>query len=157
MTALAPEKVWDYPRPPRLERVPQTLRIVFAGATIVETAAAWRVLETSHPPVYYLPQAAFTCEVLPRPGRSFCEWKGMAAYWSLRLGDRLAPDCAWSYPEPTPGFEPIRDHLAVYPAAMEACFVGDERVRPQPGGFYGGWITGNLVGPFKGGRGTAGW
>ena len=157
MTALKPEKVWDYPRPPRLEQVPQTLRIVFSGHTIAETSAAWRVLETSHPPVYYLPRAAFACEVLARPGRSFCEWKGTASYWSLRARDRVALDCAWSYPEPTPGFEPIRDHLAVYPAAMDACFVGDERVQPQPGGFYGGWITSNLVGPFKGGPGTAGW
>ena len=157
MIALLPEKVWDYPRPPRLERVPQTLRIVFAEHTIAETDAGWRVLETSHPPVYYLPRTAFACEVLPRPGRSFCEWKGTASYWSLRAGSRIAQDCAWSYPDPTTGFEPIRDHLAVYPAAVEACFVGGERVRPQPGGFYGGWITGNLVGPFKGGPGTAGW
>ena len=157
MTALVPEKVWDFPRPPRLERVPQALRIVFASRTIIETVAAWRVLETSHPPVYYLPPAAFTCEVLARPGRSFCEWKGTASYWSLRVGDHTAEDCAWSYPLPTPGFAPIRDHLAVYPTAMDACVVGDEPVLPQPGGFYGGWITRNLVGPFKGGPGTAGW
>ena len=157
MNALPRESVWDYPRPPRLERVPQTLRIVFAGATIAETGEAWRVLETSHPPVYYLPRAAFACEVLPRPGRSFCEWKGTASYWSLRSVARTAEDCAWSYPAPTRGFEPIRDHLAVYPAAMDACFVDGEPVQPQPGGFYGGWITENLVGPFKGAPGTAGW
>lgn len=157
MSALAPEKVWDYPRPPRLERVPQTVRIDFAGGTIATTEAAWRVLETSHPPVYYLPRTAFTCELLPRPGRSFCEWKGMASYWSLRAAGRTAQDCAWSYPDPTAGFAAIADHLAVYPAAMDACFVGDEPVTPQPGGFYGGWITRNLVGPFKGGSGTAGW
>ena len=157
MRALAAENVWDYPRPPRLEPVQQPVRIVFAGATIVETGEAWRVLETSHPPVYYLPRTAFTCEVLTRPGRSFCEWKGVASYRSLRAQGRTAQDCAWSYPEPTAGFEPIRDHLAVYAAAMDACFVGDEQARPQPGGFYGGWITGNLAGPFKGGPGTAGW
>ena len=157
MIKLMPENVWDYPRPPRLERVPQSLRIVFKGEDIAETSAGWRVLETSHPPVYYLPRAAFTCEILPRPGRSFCEWKGTSAYWSLRIGKVVAENCAWSYPRPTAGFEPIRDHLAVYPAAMDACFVGEERVRPQPGSFYGGWITSNLVGPFKGGPGTAGW
>ena len=157
MNALPRESVWDYPRPPRLERVPQTVRIDFAGGTVATTEAAWRVLETSHPPVYYLPRTAFTCELLPRPGRSFCEWKGMASYWSLRAAGRTAQDCAWSYPDPTAGFAAIADHLAVYPAAMDACFVGDEPVTPQPGGFYGGWITRNLVGPFKGGPGTAGW
>ena len=157
MTALPRESVWDYPRPPRLERVSQTIRIVFAGATVAETGEAWRVLETSHPPVYYLPRTAFTCEVLARPGRSFCEWKGLAAYWSLHSAGRTAEDCAWSYPAPTEGFEPIRDHLAIYPAAMDACFVDGKPVRPQPGGFYGGWITENLVGPFKGAPGTAGW
>ncbi len=157
MTDLASERVWDYPRPPRLERVPQTIRIDFVGGTVATTEAAWRVLETSHPPVYYLPREAFACELVPRPGRSFCEWKGMASYWSLRAVGRTAQDCAWSYTDPTPGFAAIADHLAVYPAAMDACFVGDERVTPQPGGFYGGWITRNLVGPFKGGPGTAGW
>ena len=157
MTGLSSESVWDYPRPPRLELVAQAIRIVFAGATIAETGEAWRVVETSHPPVYYLPREAFNCEVLPRPGRSFCEWKGVASYWSLRASGRTAEDCAWSYLEPTAGFQPLRDHLAVYPSAMEACFVGDEAVKPQPGGFYGGWITANLIGPFKGAPGTAGW
>ena len=94
---------------------------------------------------------------MPSARRSHCEWKGVAAYWSLREGTSLAADCAWSYPEPTPAFASIRDHLAVYPAAMEACFVDDEQVSPQPGGFYGGWVTSNLVGPFKGAPGTMGW
>lgn len=157
MTDLPRESVWDYPRPPRLERAPHRLRIVFAETTIADTADGWRVLETSHPPVYYLPRAAFVCELVPRPGRSFCEWKGTARYWSLRVGRHLATDAAWSYPDPTDAFAPIRDHLAVYPAAMERCFVGEQRVAPQPGGFYGGWITPNLVGPFKGGPGTSRW
>ena len=157
MTALPRESVWDYPRPPRLDPVPQTIRIVLAGGTIAETGEAWRVLETSHPPAYYLPPEAFTCELLARPGRSFCEWKGVASYWSLRAFGQTAEDCCWSYPAPTSGFEPIRNHLAVYLAAMEACFVDGEPMRPQPGGFYGGWITDNLVGPFKGAPGTAGW
>lgn len=157
VTALTRESVWDYPRPPRLEPVPLTIRIVFAGNAIAETRDAWRVLETSHPPVYYLPPSAFTCDMLSRPGRSFCEWKGAASYWSLRASGEIAEDCAWSYPMPTAGFAPIRDHLAVYPAAMDACFVGDEQVVPQPGGFYGGWITGDLKGPFKGVPGSMGW
>ena len=154
---LAPENVWDYPRPPRLEPVPQAIRIVFAGIVVIETLEAWRVLETSHPPVYYLPRAAFACETIARPGRSFCEWKGVASYWSLRAGARTAEDCAWSYPDPTPAFAAIRDHFAIYPAAMDSCFVGGVPVTPQPGGFYGGWITPNLRGPFKGGPGTSGW
>ena len=151
------EDVWDYPRPPCVEPVPQTLRIIFASRAIMITRDAKRVLETSHPPVYYVPRESFTCELVASERRSFCEWKGMASYWSLRQGDRTAVDCAWSYPAPTPPFASIRDHLAVYPAAMEACFVDDEQVTPQPGRFYGGWVTSNLVGPFKGAPGTMGW
>ena len=155
---MTPERVADYPRPPRLEPVPQRLRIVLGGQTIADTTAGFRVLETTHPPTYYLPPDAFAPGSLLRSARSsFCEWKGTASYLALRAGDRTAQDCAWTYATPTAGFEPIRDHIAVYPAAMDACFVGDEAVRPQPGGFYGGWITRNLVGPFKGGAGTAGW
>ncbi len=152
------EDVWTYPRPPRLEPVAQSLRIVFAGRTVARTEAGYRVLETSHPPVYYLPPAAFTgCELEPAPGRSFCEWKGEARYWSLRVGDQVAERAAWSYPDPVPAFVPLRDHLAVYAGAMEGCYVGDELATPQPGGFYGGWITRDLKGPFKGGPGSAGW
>jgi len=154
---LLPESVWDYPRPPRLERVAVPVRIDLGGTTVAETREAWRVLETSHPPSYYLPREAFTCELLPRPGRSLCEWKGAARYWSLRQGEHLAEDAAWSYPAPTAPFAPIRDHVAVDPARVDACFVDGERVTPQPGGFYGGWITANLTGPFKGGPGTQGW
>ncbi len=151
------EKVWDYPRPPRVEQVPEEIAIIFGGRTIVTTRDAKRVLETSHPPVYYLPREAFTCELVPSKRRSFCEWKGTAEYWTLREGGRQATDCAWSYPQPTPGFALIRDHLAVYPAAMDVCTVDGERVTPQPGGFYGGWVTSNLVGPFKGAPGTMHW
>lgn len=154
---LAGENVWDYPRPPRLEPVASPVRIVLEGTTIAVTRDAWRVLETSHPPVYYLPRAAFACQVEPCGAGSVCEWKGRAAYWSLRQGDRIAVDAAWSYPAPTPAFLQIRDHLAVYAGKVDACFVGDERVTPQPGGFYGGWVTKNLTGPFKGGPGTTGW
>lgn len=152
------ENVWDYPRPPALEPVAWPVRIVFAGRTIAETGAAFRVLETSHPPVYYLPPAAFTgCAMEPVPGRSVCEWKGEAHYWSIRAGDRVAERAAWSYPDPMPAFAAIRDHLAVYAGAMDQCFVGDEAVEPQPGGFYGGWITRDIQGPFKGGPGSMGW
>lgn len=154
---MRPENVWDYPRPPRTEPVGERLRILFAGILVAETAAAIRVLETSHPPVYYLPRAAFTCRVIISERQSFCEWKGLARYLTLAAGDRDAADCAWTYPDPVAAFAAIRDHIAVYPTAMDACFVGDEQVQPQPGGFYGGWVTSNLIGPFKGGLGTMGW
>ena len=143
------ERVWDYPRPPRLGPVRQGVRLVLAGRAIARTRHAKRVLATTHPPVYYLPRECFSCTIESSARRSFCEFKGPAAYWSLREGDRLAEDCAWSYPDPSPAFAALRDHLAVYPQAMDACFVDDEQVTPQPGGFYGGWITRNLVGPFK--------
>ncbi len=151
------ENVWTYPRPPRVEPVIERLRIVLGGRVVAETTSAFRVLETSHPPVYYLPADCFTCTLLASERRSFCEWKGLASYWSLREADRCARECAWSYPDPSPAFHAIRDHLAVYPGMMDACFVADEQVTPQPGGFYGGWVTSNLVGPFKGAPGTMGW
>ena len=152
------ERVADYPRPPRLEPSARRIRIVLGGETVAETSAAWRVLETYHPPGWYLPPEAFRPGVLsPAEGRSFCEWKGLARYWSLSAGGRTAARAAWSYPEPTPGFAPIRNHVAVYAGLMDACFVDDEPVVPQPGGFYGGWITSDLTGPFKGGPGTLGW
>jgi len=157
-TPLPPENVWNYPRPPRLERVPQRLCVVLGGETIADTADGWRVLETSHPPAYYLPPDAFVRGALVASARrSFCEWKGAAVYWTLAGGGRTEHDAGWSYPDPTPDFAPIRDHVAVYAGRMDACFVGDEQVTPQPGGFYGGWITSNLTGPFKGAPGSAGW
>jgi uncharacterized protein (DUF427 family) len=152
------ESVWDYPRPPRVEPVSAPVRVVFGGATIADTRAAWRVLETSHPPVYYIPPADIVPGALVRTARgSFCEWKGAAVYFTVRSGGREAPDAAWGYPSPTRGFEPIRDHVAFYAGPMDACYVGDERVTPQPGGFYGGWITSHVVGPFKGVDGSWGW
>jgi uncharacterized protein (DUF427 family) len=152
------EDVWDYPRPPALLPVPALIRIVFAGQQIASTAAAFRVLETSHPPVYYLPRDAFmNCDLLAAPGGSYCEWKGQAQYWTIQAGGKRAEAVAWSYPDPTSRFRPIQDHLAVYAGPMDACFVGDEQVTPQPGGFYGGWITSELKGPFKGVPGSNGW
>lgn len=152
------ERVADYPRPPRLEPAGRHVRIVLGGETVAETDAAWRVLETFHPPTYYLPEAAFRASVLrPGSGGSFCEWKGMARYWSLVAGGRTAENAAWGYPEPSPSFAPLRGHLAVYAGATDGCWLDDEPVRPQPGGFYGGWVTDELVGPFKGAPGTLGW
>ncbi len=155
---MTPESVWDYPRPPSLQPVPQRLRILLAGQVVADTRAGLRVLETSHPPVYYLPPDAFVPgSLLPAPGGSFCEWKGHARYWSLRVGEVVAGAAGWSYPDPTPGFAALRDHVAVYAGRVEACLVDEERVVPQPGGFYGGWVTANLRGPFKGGPGSLGW
>ncbi len=152
------EDVWQYPRPPALQPCDKPVRIEFAGRVIAETDQAWRVLETSHPPVYYLPRAAFRdCVITPAPGRSLCEWKGQARYWSVQAGERVAVKVAWSYPDPAPAFADIADHLAVYAGPMDGCFVGGERVTPQPGGFYGGWITRDLKGPFKGGPGSMAW
>jgi uncharacterized protein (DUF427 family) len=152
------EDVWTYPRPPALQPVAKEIRIVFAGETISATHAAWRVLETSHPPVYYLPQDAFAPGVLePAAGSSFCEWKGRARYWTIRAGGRVAARAGWSYPDPTPDFAAIADYVAVYAGPMDFCSVGGERVTPQPGGFYGGWVTSDLKGPFKGGPGSALW
>lgn len=152
------ESVWDYPRPPRLERTSRRIRVVFGGVTIVDTTEAWRVLETSHPPGYYVPPSAVAAGALvPTGRRSVCEWKGEARYFTVRVGSHEAPDAAWAYPDPVPAFASLAGYVAFYPGAMDACFVDDERVTPQPGGFYGGWITGDVVGPFKGSPGTWGW
>jgi uncharacterized protein (DUF427 family) len=152
------ESVWDYPRPPRVEPVSKRVRVVFEGVTIADTTRAKRVLETSHPPVFYIPPEDIRMEHLERTGRAtFCEWKGSAGYYTVRVGARVAEDAAWFYPAPARGFESIRDHVASYPSRMDACYVGDERVRSQEGDFYGGWITDEIVGPFKGGPGTWGW
>ncbi len=154
----APESVWDYPRPPRLERVPQRIEVVFAGVTIVDTTAAYRVLETSHPPNYYLPEADVRPGVLRRNAQaSFCEWKGLAHYYDVVVGDHLAPSAAWGYDSPTPAYAAIAGHVALYAGRIDECRIGGEVVQPQPGGFYGGWITANLTGPFKGAPGTEGW
>lgn len=152
------ESVWDYPRPPRLEPAPRRLRVVFAGVAIADTLRGYRVLETSHPPVYYIPPADIQIQHLVRAGgSSFCEFKGQARYYSVAAGDRRAEDAAWYYPDPTPAFAPIAGYVAFYAGKMDACYVDDELVTPQPGGFYGGWITADVVGPFKGSPGTWGW
>ncbi len=152
------ESVWDYPRPPQLEPTAKRLRILFEGEEIANTVSGWRVLETSHPPVYYLPPADIRMEYLTKSTRSsFCEFKGMATYWSLQIGTQSASDVAWSYEAPTADFESIRGYLAFYASRMQACYVDGEQVQAQAGDFYGGWITEAIVGPFKGGVGTWGW
>ena len=152
------ESVWDYPRPPRLEPCDAPITIELGGRVIAATDRSWRVLETSHPPTYYLPRACFAEGVLrPAAGASWCEWKGQARYFDLVTPDKVAAKAAWNYPHPAAGFEPIADAVAVMAAPMDRCTVDGETVLPQPGGFYGGWITGRVVGPFKGGPGSAGW
>ena len=155
--SLPRENVQDYPRPPALEPVAERVRVVLGGETIVDTDRAWRVLETHHAPTYYVPPDAVRAELSAARGRSLCEWKGMASYWDVGAGGVTAPRAAWSYARPTAAFTAIADHLAFYDSSMEACLVGDERVIPQPGDFYGGWVTGNLDGIVKGGAGTEGW
>jgi uncharacterized protein (DUF427 family) len=153
------ESVWDYPRPPRVEPVPERIRIIFNGEVIADSTQALRVLETSHPPSYYIPQADIRMELLALvPAyQTYCEFKGAASYWTLQVGERTSVNVAWSYAAPRPGYEAIRDHLAFYSNRVDECYVGDERVQPQEGDFYGGWITSKVVGPFKGAPGTWGW
>jgi uncharacterized protein (DUF427 family) len=152
------ESAWDYPRPPRLERTAARLEVVLGGTVIASTTDGWRVLETSHPPNYYLPPGSFAAgSIEPAPGSSTCEWKGTATYWTICGGGLRAERAAWSYEAPTPDFAPIRGHLAVYPDLVDECRVDGEVATPQPGGFYGGWVTSTVVGPFKGGPGTQGW
>lgn len=152
------ESVWDYPRPPRLESFAGRITIELGGEVIASTDRGWRVLETSHPPTYYLPRSAFRDGVLREaPGSSWCEWKGRARYFDLFTDTAVAAKAAWNYPEPTAGFEEISDAVAVMAAAVDRCTVNGETVVAQPGGFYGGWITSWVAGPFKGGPGSAGW
>jgi len=138
--------------------VARTVRVEFAGRVLAETTSAIRVFETSSPPGYYIPPGDVDLGAMVSSERtSFCEWKGIARYWSVRSNDRVAKDAAWSYAEPDAGFESIRDYLAFYPRRMDACFVGTDRVTPQPGFYYGGWVTPELVGPFKGVPGSESW
>lgn len=152
------ESVWDYPRPPRVEDSSRLIRVVFNGVIVAETGRAKRVLETSHPPTYYIPPQDVRMDLLVGSARSsWCEWKGQAAYYSVAVGDRTAVDAAWSYPDPVDRYAEIAGYLAFYPSRMDTCTVDGEQVQAQPGDFYGGWITSEIVGPFKGGPGTVGW
>ena len=152
------ESVWDYPRPPRLEDSTKPIQIIFNEVVIAETRQSKRVLETSHPPTYYLPPTDLRLEYFSRSLRSsFCEWKGQAAYYSIRVGDQQAENAAWFYPQPTPEFSSLANYVAFYPSRMRACYLDGELVQAQLGDFYGGWITSEIVGPFKGGAGSWGW
>jgi len=152
------ESAWDYPRPPRLEKFNKEIKIVFNGEIIVHTNNSFRVLETSHPPVYYIPPKDIKMKFLsPGNGASHCEWKGKANYYDVKVEEKEVIKAGWYYPEPTDEFEAIKNYVAFYAGKMDDCFIDGERVIPQPGGFYGGWITKNIVGPFKGEPGTFGW
>jgi uncharacterized protein (DUF427 family) len=152
------ESVWDYPRPPRLERTGARVTIVHAGQVIADSDHCWRVLETSHPPVYYVPRDDIADGVLePGSGRSFCEFKGVAGYWDLVAGQTRVRQAGWSYENPSPAYADITGAVAFYPSRVDECRVAGELVRPQEGDFYGGWITADITGPFKGGPGTMGW
>jgi uncharacterized protein (DUF427 family) len=152
------ESVWDYPRPPRLERVASRLAVTLGGVTIAATTNGLRVLETSHPPVYYFPPEDIAQGALqPTLRRSFCEFKGSASYWTVVAGSAVEPDAAWSYSQPAAPYQAMAGHVAFYCGRMDRCTVGDEVAKPQPGGFYGGWVTSTVAGPFKGEPGTMGW
>lgn len=156
---LGQESVWDYPRPAVAESTPKRLQVILGGRVIADTTRGVRTLETSHPPTYYFPPEDIADGALkPVDGRSLCEWKGQARYFDVLGGDgRYLSRAAWAYPDPTPAFRPLTDYVAFMPQQMDRCIVDGEIVRPQDGDFYGGWITDDLAGPFKGGPGTWGW
>jgi uncharacterized protein (DUF427 family) len=152
------ESAWDYPRPPRVEPSPERVEVWLGGVRIADTSRSVRVLETSHPPTYYLPRDAFTeGSLVPAGGSTWCEWKGEATWFDVRGGRRTAPRAAWTYPAPRAGYESLRGRVALMPGLVDRCVVDGETVLPQEGGFYGGWITSRVVGPFKGAPGTRGW
>jgi len=152
------ESVWDYPRPPALVPCERRVRVEIGGVVLADTTQALRVLETSHPPTLYLPPGDVRLDLLHKTGRgSFCEWKGRATYFDVVAGDRAERAAAWTYRSPVARYAALRDHVSLYPGRMDACYIGEERVQAQPGDFYGGWITSDLTGPFKGAPGTLGW
>ena len=152
------ESVWDYPRPPSVEPLDLAVRVEAGGEALAETQRAVRVLETASAPAIYLPAADIRMDLLERTAQgAVCEWKGPWVFWNVRAGGRLLPRAAWSYTDPWPGYEELADRLAFYPAPMDGCWIGERRVAPQPGGFYGGWVTPEIVGPMKGGPGTGNW
>jgi uncharacterized protein (DUF427 family) len=158
VATLMIENVQSYPRPPRLEPVAQMLRVVLSGRVIAETQLGWRVCETHHPPTYYFPPQDVLAGVLRSgQGRSFCEWKERADYLDLVQAGAVIQNAAWTYATPTPEFAQIAGHLAFYLSDRVSGFVGDQAATPQPGGFYGGWVTPNLTGRIKGAPGTEGW
>jgi uncharacterized protein (DUF427 family) len=152
------ESVWDYPRPPRLEDSSKHIQVICNGVVIADTQRAKRILETSHPPVYYIPPEDVKLQYFKPTSRStFCEWKGGASYYTITVEQKKIADAAWYYRHPTHPYEAIAGYIAIYPGKMDACYVNGEKVQAQEGDFYGGWITGDIIGPFKGGTGTFGW
>lgn len=152
------ESVWTFPRPAVAERTSARIVIEHNGRNVADSANAIRVLETSHPPNYYIPPSNIDPGILQRAaGSSFCEWKGFATYWDVVVDDQVLPRVGWSYEDPSSGFQILRGHVAFYGAPFDRCSVDGETVTPQPGGFYGGWITSRVVGPFKGVPGSQGW
>jgi len=152
------ESVWDYPRPPRLEDSTKHIQVIFNGEIIADTQRPKRVLETSHPPVYYILPEDIKPGILHQTNqKTFCEWKGWSSYYTITVGDQQQINAAWSYIDPVPAFASLKNWVAFYVKLMDACYVNGELVKPQPGGFYGGWITSDIVGPFKGEPGTQGW
>lgn len=155
---LAVENVQDYPRPPDLQPAGTRLRAVFAGLSVADSMDGLRVLETHHAPSYYIPPADVVMAALvPTSRETFCEWKGRAVYYDLIVNGRRSPNAAWSYPAPTARFAALRDHVAFYATSLDAAYVGEIKVQPQPGDFYGGWVTPNLTGRIKGAVGTLHW
>ncbi len=152
------ESVWDYPRPPRVEAVPERLRVIVGDDVLADTVRGLRVLETAGAPVYYFPpEDVMLDHLVTSARRSACEWKGTATYRSYARSGRRIEDVAWSYEDPSPGYETLAGHLAFYAGRVDEAWVGDERAVPQAGGFYGGWITSKIVGPIKGELGSFGW
>jgi uncharacterized protein (DUF427 family) len=153
------ESVWDYPRPPRVEPLDRAVRIEHGGVVVAESDRALRVLETASPPTVYIPAADVRTELLSAiPGEhTFCEWKGHASYFDLEAGGSRSEAAAWHYPEPREAFAVLKDHIAFYAGRVDAAYLGDEQVRPQGGSFYGGWVTDEIQGPFKGEPGSEGW
>ena len=152
------ESVWEYPRPPVVDPSDEHVVVTFAGRVVADTRRALRVLETSHPPSYYLPRADVDLSLLAvNPRRTMCEYKGVAGYLDVVVGDRRADAVGWFYPDPTPAFTALADHVTFYPGRMERCTVDGEVVGGSAGDFYGGWITSRVVGPFKGEPGTGFW
>lgn len=152
------ESVWDYPRPAILEDTHKRIRAIFNGLTLADTTRGKRVLETSHPPVYYIPaEDVQLVHLIETDRRTWCEWKGVCIYYDITVGNQSVSCAAWRYIQPTPTFTALQDYYGFYAGRMEACYIDDELVQPQPGNFYGGWITKDIVGPFKGEPGTMGW
>jgi uncharacterized protein (DUF427 family) len=152
------ESVWDYPRPPRVEKTDRLIRIVHGGEVLAGSTRSFRVLETSHPPTYYMPDGDIRMDMLVlNNDHTVCEFKGLASYYDLVAGDITVPDVAWTYLNPRSGYEDIKGYIAFYARKLDACYVDGEKVDAQAGSFYGGWITSHITGPFKGSAGTAGW